>query len=402
MFKSLVMEVTKQLARWIFGWSPIGPGSQKEWVALSEDPVARLGEGAITVPNLGIRIYLYYFVLLSPAFLMLVFFHDDWGIGVELAAILGISGILLYLTVCGIITRRELEMDSHGFHIFEGRYDTLIPWSCIARGRDWEEEGLHLRIPVNSDFKDVTSTFEDNEEKSIANGGKLHAIRIININQISLMWIFRIDPHLFREIAVKMSLQTAPALPPMRSCQMEIRDQISRTSDRLEPVTPELPDGVLILNNGDLQIPSAALTFPSTCCSCDKRTRLVKEVAIQVRLGWRIPYPGGATLSIPLCEDCWNQSQGNKWLSIFLVNGVLTYALVAISQESLMINPIFVLICSIPCMLLTYQVMQVAPPIWSVVRVIFNQTSKEYRIHFSSQTIRDRMIDAIRARDDAD
>ncbi|WP_010583684.1 hypothetical protein [Schlesneria paludicola] len=395
----LVTSLSRPLIRWISGWNHPIPGREADWSALSEDPEARLSEGAMTFPTLGLRVYAFYFLLLALTWPLTVIYFQNGGMHSLVAAIFGIGAILWYVIGCAVLSRRKLVLDSIGFHIVQGESDTFVPWTSLLINRDWREKGFAWTLPVTSSFHEAAVTTEDGITRTIANGGKLHGMWSITPTQIVLHWTYRLDPNLFREIAMRMAASPFDDTNATRVGPLKERRWINDPSHNIEREMEQLPEGVFILENGALQVPAAALTFPAVCCSCATATRTAKDVTIKTQLYWRLPVLKKGVLTIPTCDDCWMRSRRWFWMTILAIQAIFVVAFVITIFQTLFVPPVIYAVANLAVLLLTCLTYRLMPPIWSVADVTFNPATNEYRFHFSNADYRDQIIRGIRVRD---
>lgn len=394
-----VTSLSRPAIRWIFGWNRPIPGRETDWKAISEVPVRRLSEDAMEFPTLGIRIYAFYLVILALTWPLTVIYYQKGGIHAQVAMLLAICATLTYLIGCTILARRKLVLDSSGFQIVQGERSTLVPWSCILLNRVWQRKGLTLTIPVHSTLNEIASTTEDGISRTTASGGKLYGMWTTAPTQITLHWTYRLNPDLFREIAIQMA-SSAVARSDRTGGSRE-RHRAHHALDRLEHESSHLPEGVLILDDGTLQAPAAALMFPMVCCACIQPTNTAKDVVMKTQLYWRIPVLRKDTLTIPTCDQCWTKSQRLFWIAMIGIQAIFTITLAFAILQTPFVPLVIYALCSLPAILLTVLTYRLIPPFWSVVDATFNPATSEYRFRSLNAKYRDLVVSCIRARDSA-
>lgn len=392
-------ESSSRFLHWLMqrlcNWGKLSPEQAADCERLANDPAIRLSEGAIVVPSIGFRLYLTYLIPALGFAPLIIVLHQRGGIWTSIACVAGSIVTLGYLIAPAVLMRRTLKLDATGFSILQGDSNTFVPWICIIAGRDWDTSGLARRIPVYTWFKNAVSTNDGFETRTIASGGKLRGIRMSSSTEIRILWTYQIDPELFCEIARRMSAYLNERI----SNQSPDQAAANPVPEWLKEQSDQLPEGMIVLKNGGLQVPASAVVFPSICCSCGVETNQVHNVGISVVSAWYFPIPRKSTLSMPACHKCWSDSQNRCWGSVLLVQFALSLAMPMLILNTIFVEPIIVAVCALPSALFTYWVFRLLPPFWSVAQAVYNSVSNEYRFRFRNAEFQEQMIEAIRERD---
>ena len=159
-------------------------------------------------------------------------------------------------------------------------------------------------------------------------------------------------------------------------------------------------DGVTILPNNGLQVPSSATTFPAVCCRCLGETTTIRPVQFEIRHMWWFPSRMRGTLEMPVCNPCWKKS----WLSLLMYASVteviwfvgLTLLIFGTESKSTTVYGTMAAIALVP----TLFTLSFLPKLWTnPAEVLQNFASKEFRFRFADPKYSDLMLAAIRARD---
>ncbi len=396
--RTLIERLFHNSLKLLCGWHKPARGKEADCEALTIDPVARLAYEPVEFPSLGWRIYLGWLPLVLIAAMLLKIgvidrARDLSTVYIGWGAI--VAGFLVYLIVPAFVMKRRIRLEPHGFEIIERTRRIFVPWKCLLPHRDWGENFFQLRIPVSISARDEITVFDDLATQSVSEGAKMVGLKFVGDAEIDVTWSYHLDPELFMDVAKQMALSTSSEHPSVQMSPLQ-------STPRSNWDSGQLPAGLQVLQNGILQVPLSAVTFPPVCCRCGTETDSTRSIDVIPRYYWWLPARMSASLEMPVCSPCWRNSWIKSIALFFFIELGWILAIYATILKDIRANARIMALIYLSILILfffpTQWIMSLFNSFWRVATIVQNVSTGEFRFRFADPNYCERVIQSIRDR----
>ena len=220
-------------------------------------------------------------------------------------------------------------------------------------------------------------------------------LKFVGDAEIDVTWSYHLDPELFMDVAKQMALSTSSEHPSVQMSPLQ-------STPRSNWDSGQLPAGLQVLQNGILQVPLSAVTFPPVCCRCGTETDSTRSIDVIPRYYWWLPARMSASLEMPVCSPCWRNSWIKSIALFFFIELGWILAIYATILKDIRANARIMALIYLSILILfffpTQWIMSLFNSFWRVATIVQNVSTGEFRFRFADPNYCERVIQSIRDR----